>query len=408
MNTFNPNLCYSIKSKHCLNEQCTNKPKLNETLCGKHLNCKNLMLFTDYNINIDTNIDIETNTDMETNNNINNNVDDKIYDEINNMLIKEMDTEKKDKENEDNDKIIYTKEELYDIVQKNKNINVFSYRKSIRECCLNKFINTKQTKQCLIMAIKQFMERERYFMANQYAIIQIQRLYRGWQARKRKNCFNDTDILTFDSIYDIPDKYFYVFHDNISNRDYGYDIRTLIQIILSEYPSCPYTFRSFTDEEKTQIQLYKNYLEKKGVKLEIENAKMTPEEEIDMKIKDVFYQINMLDNYTDPDWFKSLSLKELIQLYIKMEDIWNYRTAMPIEARCNIIHNGIAFNTPLYIIKSQKSLINMQHIILNEFTRFITEGINRDERKLGAIIILSGLVEVSFEASIALPHLVQI
>jgi hypothetical protein len=50
----------------------------------------------------------------------------------------------------------------------------------------------------------------------------------------------------------------------------------------------------------------------------------------------------------------------------------------------------------------------MQNVLLDEFTRFITEGINRDEKKLGAILILSGLVEISSEAAEALPHLVQI
>ena len=38
----------------------------------------------------------------------------------------------------------------------------------------------------------------------------------------------------------------------------------------------------------------------------------------------------------------------------------------------------------------------------------ITEGINIEEKKLGAILILTALVEVSHEAAHALPHLMQI
>jgi hypothetical protein len=49
----------------------------------------------------------------------------------------------------------------------------------------------------------------------------------------------------------------------------------------------------------------------------------------------------------------------------------------------------------------------MQNILLDEFLRLITEGIDREEKKLGAILILTGLVEVSFEAAIALPYLIQ-
>ena len=52
-----------------------------------------------------------------------------------------------------------------------------------------------------------------------------------------------------------------------------------------------------------------------------------------MKTKDIFYEINMLDNYTNHFWFSNLELHELITLYLKMQDLWNYRTDMSIEAK---------------------------------------------------------------------------
>jgi hypothetical protein len=127
-----------------------------------------------------------------------------------------------------------------------------------------------------------------------------------------------------------------------------------------------------------------------------------------MKMKDIFYQINMLDNYTDHNWFKDLNIFSLMDLYLKMEDIWNYRSSMTIESKQKIVSNGIVFNIPPGIIKHQKSKVKLQNVILDEFSRMINEGINRDEKKLGAILILTGLVEVSYDAACALPHLVQI
>ena len=176
----------------------------------------------------------------------------------------------------------------------------------------------------------------------------------------------------------------------------------------SDYPSCPYTFRSFTEEEKNMINNYKENLLKKGIKVGIEKKILTFEEETEMKMKDIFYQINMLDNYTNHLWFKNLNIYELIDLYIRMEDIWNYRSNMTIESKRNIVENGYIFNIPINIIRLQKSKIKMQNIILNEFYRLINEGINREEKKLGAILILTGLVEISVEAADALPHLIQI
>jgi hypothetical protein len=49
----------------------------------------------------------------------------------------------------------------------------------------------------------------------------------------------------------------------------------------------------------------------------------------------------------------------------------------------------------------------LQNIILNDFKKLISEGIDREEKKLGAILILTGLVEVSYEAANALTHLIQ-
>ena len=81
-----------------------------------------------------------------------------------------------------------------------------------------------------------------------------------------------------------------------------------MQILDSEYKSCPYTFRLFTDYEKEEINNYIYRLIIKGIDLNIEKKVLSFEEETNMKIKDIFYEINMLDNYTDPTWFKELNL----------------------------------------------------------------------------------------------------
>ena len=91
-----------------------------------------------------------------------------------------------------------------------------------------------------------------------------------------------------------------------------------------------------------------------------------------------------------------------------MEDIWNYRSNMTTESKKKIIKNGSVFSIPIYIIKKEKSLIKIQNVVLDEFTRLINEGVDREEKKLGAILILTGLVEISSDAADALPHLMQI
>jgi len=359
MNLFNNNFCHSVKNKNNIELQCNNKCKENEILCGVHLNCKNVILY--------------------------HNVD----------------------ENKEN-KIIYSKDELFKLILNDSYINIYSIRKSIKNCSLKSIINTKQSKNILIDLIKKIIDKEQYYISNIHSIILVQSFFRKWLVYRKKICFNDTDILTFTCKYEIPDKYFYVFRDKITNKKYGYDIRTLCQIIESEYALCPYTFRSFTEDEKNEITLYKNKLYKYGINIDIVKNILTYEEQTEMKIKDVFYEINMLDNYTNPNWFKNLDYYQLIELYIKTEDIWNYRSNMDIESKKRIVNDGKVFNIPIYIIKKIKSTITLQNIILDDYLKLITEGINREEKKLGAILILTGLVEISIDAADALPHLIQI
>jgi len=151
-----------------------------------------------------------------------------------------------------------------------------------------------------------------------------------------------------------------------------------------------------------------NILINNHITLNIEKAALSKEEEVNMKMKDVFHQINMLDNYTNYMWFKNLNIKQLIDFYIRMEDVWNYRLGMTNDAKKSIVKNGILFNIPVHVIQYQKDIIKMQHILLDEFTRMITEGSNREDKKVGALLILTCLVEVSLDCANALPHLVQI
>ena len=142
--------------------------------------------------------------------------------------------------------------------------------------------------------------------------------------------------------------------------------------------------------------------------MEFDKLELNKEQEMEMRMKDVFHKINMLDNYSSHLWFKNLDVMELYILYTKLEDIWNYRVGMDMPEKMRILqtNNGNAFMMSINSIKHITSKIQLPEILLNEIDRFVTEGINRDERKLGAMLMLTGLVEVSYEAASGLPHLV--
>lgn len=389
---FNNELCNSVKSKNCKNLQCTHKKKVGELFCGIHLKSGNIELFKPVIIE---NIQININPNIE------------VYGPIINVKIDDI-IEDNLKETDKN--IIYTKEEFFNlfITNKHSNISIFTMRNNIKLLGLNKYIHTKQSKPLLINDIIKLIQKERFYENNYDKIICTQSIVRKWLVKRRYICCNTVEITSFDDIFDIPSKYYYLFNDSMSNKSFGFDIRSLLSILKSDYPSCPYTFRHYNDDEKNSIFNHAKKLSKIGIILEFDKLELNKDQEIEMRMKDVFHKINMLDNYSSHLWFKNLDIKGLATLYSKLEDIWNYRVGMDTVEKMRILqtNNGNAFLMSINTIKHIKSKIQLQEILLNEIDRFITEGINRDERKLGAMLMLTGLVEVSYEAADGLPHLV--
>ena len=373
----NPEYCMSIKCKGS-KLQCSAKKKVGE-YCGKHAKCKNI-------INI---------KDILTVNNVENNVENN---DVNDIMI-----------NDDNNDIINIKNiELLKInVLKNNcgSYKVFYLRQMIKYH--NIPINTKQSKLVLVNELREYFNKNLVYEKNVDKIVVIQKNIRRKLVTRVSNCINNEELMTLESLYEIPYHYFVRVLD-INGLYYGFDIRTLNEMFKNGNNKNPYTSNTFHVDECTKLDMYVNYLYKKGINYEVKKDVLDENKSIELRMLDIFHQIDLLDNYTDYNWFKNLNLHQLKNLYRFTEDIWNYRTELSQEEKLKILNNGIAFNIPIHQINKTKHKINLQKIILNEYERFITEGKTRDDKKLGVMLLLTGLVEVSSDAANALPHLVQV
>jgi len=351
-------ICASIKSKKEKDIRCPNKKKGNTNYCGKHQ--KNPIDF-----------------------------------------IKNDNKENKEEQ-------LLNVEELFSCILENKTLSIYVIRKSIKNSYLKNFINSKLSKLNLIDKIKRQIIKERYYLSREDVIVKLQSFIRMAIKKYRYICTNDVDVLTMDNKMEIQNPYFYRFYNYHNNKYYAYDIRLLNNLIESNYQTCPYTFRNFEEDE---IKKIKKYIECKLINKNIqikEEKEISEDERIENKCKELFYNINMLDNYTNHTWFFNLNLHELIKLYIYAEDIWNYRSLLSHQSKYNIIGNNHIFNIPILAVKKIKSINKMREILINTFNIMISNGIDINEKKLGAILILSALVEISPEAANALPHLIQI
>ncbi len=411
-NIMNFQNCVSTQSKLKSN-QCTNKRKSGSIYCGVHSNVTKERIYAPFLQIFESSlynkykehIDKPKVVDLTIINNKDINIIKTIM-EMDEPIFKE-------------EVIIHSDDELRNMILENRisGVSVTTLRNYIKtHSTFKNIINHKASKNNMIAELKSYYESTNKYSNSEdiKKIIIVQSIYRRWSVLRRKKCTNDSDILTMDSIYEIPIQYFYIFNDKITKKKYGYDIRIFGSILYDPtnnpkfVAKCPYTLRPFEIAEIVRIEKYIEKLKASGVSLEIEKPKMTKEQEIQHKCVDIFTRIDLLDNYTQSQWFMNLDVKKLLDFYDTAKDIWSYRIQMPLENKKKIIHDGIAFTMPRSYLAKLPSKLALQNIILREMDRFISEGVNREEKKLGAMLMLTALVEVSNEAAQALPHLVQI
>ena len=229
-------------------------------------------------------------------------------------------------------------------------------------------------------------------------IIKIQSLIRGKNLRDKINikCNNDEDFYTFDLIKDIPIKYFYSYIDK-SNHRWGFDIRSLEKLINMGY-SNPYT------TENIPIYIIED-IKQKLIKLKQDSTyddlteiiKRNRKDTIKQKIVDLFSFIEQSGHSCQIEWITNLNIRKLKNLYRQLEDIWNYRSQLSYEVKCNICPpNADIFKTPVSEVMNYNCKEDLQELIIHDIMKF-TQAINDSDRKLGFMYFLIGLAHVSRE-----------
>jgi hypothetical protein len=243
------------------------------------------------------------------------------------------------------------------------------------------------------------------------ASTRIQAIFRGWNMRRRSKPNNIDDCGTLEKLLEIPIEYYIQYQDPIDKLWYGFDIRTLESILESNHPVNPYNTKDLKSNEK----LMANYAHKKSFildsnrKMSHDSPKLTEQQRFSQFVVRVFQKFDELGQYTDTEWFTTLSIEQLKQFYHLANDMFDYRAQLSDEMKKNIVKNGLIFHN----FKSTLSKFRNVHTrilqveILREMERVIDEGVDKEFKILGMNLILSALVEVSHRASLGLPHLVQ-
>ena len=275
---------------------------------------------------------------------------------------------------------------------------------------------------------KELITRIFVFLQLSYFIIKIQKIFRGILQRKfnklhgpafknRKLCTNDTDFITMENLDELNCNQFFSYKD-VDGFIYGFDLASIFSLIYMKNNSKkssqnPYNRNNIPVEVlidiKTLVKIGK--ILNKNIYLEIQDEPMdiSNEKVIELRALSLFQNINALGNYSNYEWFLSLSRSNLIKFVRELSDIWDYRAQLSLEIKSKICPpNGNPFrNLNIPYIHIEPDINNVKKVILEVLEKLVNTGVDADSRSLGAYYVLAALTLVNFDASTALPWLFQ-
>lgn len=279
-------------------------------------------------------------------------------------------------------------------------------------------IKVSGTKQELVSRLFSF------FRLSNFAI-KIQKIFRGKIQRlynqlhgpgyiKRELCTNNTDFFTMEHLSDLPCSQFFSYKDN-DDFIYGFDVISLHNLILKSGKPVknPYNRNNIPDVELVNFKrmLYISNALNIKLNLQIEPIpiELSQKKILELKALELFQTINYLGNYSNAEWFLSLTRLNLIKFTRELIDIWDYRIGISHQIKCNIYppHGEIFRNINLHYLHINQDLDMNKKMVLTLLERFVNSGIDQDSKALGSYYVLGALTIVSSSASEALPWLFQ-
>ena len=233
-------------------------------------------------------------------------------------------------------------------------------------------------------------------------ITRVQAWCRGRHQRSlisARQCNNSEDFFTFEEVSKIDPLYYYSYEDTQGFR-WGFDVRSLHRLNQLLYPN-PYTTEKIPPEIIGDVTRTMALLEK-NPKFEpiLDHVVRDRETAIKQRVVDLFSLIEQSGYTCHVEWFLTLSLLRLKELYKQLEDLWNYRAQLTHTMKRLICPpDGRMFQLSPAIIMSYDSKPDIQEIILGEVWKF--REANEANMKLGFMYFMIGFGYVSRDCYIA-------
>ena len=220
---------------------------------------------------------------------------------------------------------------------------------------------------------------------------------------------NDTELYSFDPLSSIPQAYFFSFAD-LRKAIWAFDIRTLAHSMGTGFASMnPYTRETLPAQAVACLQARVAWLRARGYQIQhIMTDVLTPEQLWNQRVLDVFLKIEALGYYANADWFHALQEFHLIILYKRLSALWEWRLGLtPLQKEAIVPGHADPGERRLFKIVADDHFEKPRgwwaRQVLSVIEAFVGRAAEAEQRKLGAMYVLMGLVQVSRAAAMALP-----
>jgi len=223
---------------------------------------------------------------------------------------------------------------------------------------------------------------------------------------------NDCDFATLDEIKIIPYTQFFSFQDK-DKFIYVFDILSIYNLYIKNKSKVynPFSTKIIDKQVFYNMMTFIKYSKMLGIKINIDYntiEKINDSKKLEIKILNLFQEMDSLGHFTDISWLTSLNKYQLIKFIRELADLWHYRANLTQEVKREICP---PFGNPFREININ-SIHNYNFIIIKKsvvtiIEEFITKGINNDCKSLGCYYILCCLTLVNDSAAEAMPWLYE-
>lgn len=119
---------------------------------------------------------------------------------------------------------------------------------------------------------------------------------------------------------------------------------------------------------------------------------------LETRIRELFIEIELLGNFNDSTWMTNLDIINLYQLYLNLIELWEYRGNMDHIMKVRIYPFGDPFVRNVNLFAMDLTREDILTLSLRVMENLVFSGVDIEDRKIGAMHVISVLTSVSIRA----------